>query len=120
MQFLTARQGDKIGKTSRIPIKYHQFYRDRESLPPKCTFDIMYSPEDIAPKRADSKVFNLCRIDCDWDKPIWEWKRVGDPSTGWRKHEDLALTMGLEGEPKWEIRVGSNKTEHSFEVDYIR
>ncbi|CAM1507993.1 Fc.00g048410.m01.CDS01 [Cosmosporella sp. VM-42] len=111
-------KGDKIDKTSRIPITYQQFCRDWQPLPLKCTFEIMYSPEDLAPKRANSKVFDLCRIDCDWDKPIQEWKEVGDPSMGWRKHDDLALTMGLEGEPKWEIRVGSNKEEHDFKVDY--
>ncbi|KAH7131510.1 hypothetical protein B0J13DRAFT_678599 [Dactylonectria estremocensis] len=108
-------KGDKIDKTSRIPITYHQFHR--APLPPKCTFDIMYSPDELAPKRVDSKVFSLCRIECGWGKPIWRWKAVGDPSMGWRKHEDLALTMGLKGETKWEIRVGSNKTEHGFDVE---
>ncbi|KAH7127552.1 hypothetical protein EDB81DRAFT_951146 [Dactylonectria macrodidyma] len=112
-------KGEKIDKTSRIPITYHRFHRVQDTLPPKCTFDIMYSPEEFAPKRADSKVFILCHIECDWDKPVWGWKAVGDPSMGWRKHEDLALTMGLEGEPKWELRVGSNKTEHGFKVEYM-
>lgn len=79
----------------------------------------MYSAEDVPPKRADAKVFRLCHIECEWDKPIEMWKVVGDPSQGWRKHEDLQLTMGLEGEPTWEIRVGSKRAEHKFEVQYM-
>lgn len=79
----------------------------------------MYSSEDVVPKRPGPKVMDLCRIECDWDKPIEEWKMVGNPYTGWRKHEDLELTMGLEGEPKWEIRVGSKRAEHNFEVQYM-
>ncbi|GJD00113.1 HSP70 family chaperone [Colletotrichum higginsianum] len=109
--------GDKVDKASRIPITYHGFYQ--APLPPKCTFDIMYSSEDVVPKRPGPKVMDLCRIECDWDKPIEEWKTVGNPYTGWRKHEDLELTMGLEGEPKWEIRVGSKRAEHNFEVQYM-
>ncbi|KAF5002780.1 hypothetical protein FDECE_10525 [Fusarium decemcellulare] len=110
------KKGDKIDKTSRVPVTYHQFYSDRKPLPPKCTFDIMYSAENLPPKRVNSKVSKLCRIECDWDKPISQWKVVGDRAMGWRKHEDLELTMGLEGEPKWEVRVGSKKMEHQFDI----
>ncbi|KAF5656550.1 heat shock 70 kDa 12B [Fusarium heterosporum] len=113
------KKGDKIDKKSRIPVTYWQFHRARDPLPPKCTFDILYSAEDIAPKRQDSEVLSLCHIECDWDKPLIEWKFVGDPSKGWKKHDDLALTMGLQGEPKWEIRVGSNKKTHDFNIEYI-
>ncbi|CEF88828.1 hypothetical protein FGSG_11105 [Fusarium graminearum PH-1] len=111
-------KGDSVGKQSRIPFSYHKFCRVG-SAPSTCTFDILYSAHDPAPKRVNSQVSTLCRIECDWDKPISEWKAVGDPSKGWRKHDDLELTMGLEGVPKWEIRVGSKKREHSFRIDYV-
>ncbi|KAJ0162374.1 Chaperone protein HscA -like protein [Colletotrichum tanaceti] len=111
------KKGDKVEKASRIPITYHGFYQ--APLPPKCTFVIMYSSEDVVPKRPGPSVTELCRIECDWDKPIEEWKAVGNPYTGWRKHEDLELTMGLEGEPRWEIRIGSKRAEHNFEVQYM-
>ncbi|KAM0543978.1 hypothetical protein ACHAPJ_012073 [Fusarium lateritium] len=110
-------KGDKIGKKSRIPVSYSQIHRAQD-LPPKCSFRIVYSAEEPAPKRSNSGVLSLCRIECDWDKPISEWKVVGDPSEGWRKHDDLELTMGLQGEPKWEIRVGSKKREHKLNVEY--
>ncbi|KAF4997983.1 hypothetical protein FGRMN_3503 [Fusarium graminum] len=113
------KKGDKIDKKSRIPVTYWQFHRARDPLPPKCTFDILYSAEDIAPKRQGSQVLSLCHIECDWDKPLIEWKFVGDPSKGWKKHDDLALTMGLQGEPKWEIRVGSNRKTHDFNIEYV-
>ncbi|KAM0391993.1 hypothetical protein ACHAQC_006802 [Fusarium culmorum] len=111
-------KGDSVGKQSRIPFSYHKFCRVG-SAPSTCTFDILFSAHDPAPKRVNSQVSTLCRIECDWDKPISEWKAVGDPSKGWRKHNDLELTMGLEGVPKWEIRVGSKKREHSFRIDYV-
>ncbi|KAG4282301.1 hypothetical protein FPRO06_08974 [Fusarium proliferatum] len=110
-------KGDKIDKKSRIPFFYHHYYRARD-MPEKCAFKIVYSAEDPAPKRSNSAVLSLCRIECDWDKPITEWQPVGDPSEGWRKHNDLELTMGLQGEPKWEVRVGSNKREHKFDIEY--
>ncbi|KAG4256670.1 hypothetical protein FPRO03_03680 [Fusarium proliferatum] len=111
------QKGDKIDKKSRIPFFYHHYYRARD-MPEKCAFKIVYSAEDPAPKRSNSAVLSLCRIECDWDKPITEWQPVGDPSEGWRKHNDLELTMGLQGEPKWEVRVGSNKREHKFDIEY--
>ncbi|CAG7566230.1 unnamed protein product [Fusarium equiseti] len=113
-------KGDKIKKGSRIPVSYHQFYRTKQPLPPKCTFNIMYSEEETAPKRLSSGVLDLCRIDCEWDKPISEWQPVGDPAKGWRKHNDLEVTMGLQGEPKWEVRVGSKKREHKFSIEYVK
>lgn len=117
MLVLKPSQGDKIDKKSRIPFFYHHYYRARD-MPEKCAFKIVYSAEDPAPKRSNSAVLSLCRIECDWDKPITEWQPVGDPSEGWRKHNDLELTMGLQGEPKWEVRVGSNKREHKFDIEY--
>ncbi|KAH6950202.1 hypothetical protein DER45DRAFT_580182 [Fusarium avenaceum] len=110
-------KGDKIGKQSRIPVSYSKIHRAQD-LPLKCSFSIVYSAEEPAPKRPNSGVLSLCRIECDWDKPINEWKAVGDPSKGWRKHDDLEVTMGLQGEPKWEIRVGSKRREHKFNVEY--
>ncbi|KAF4947607.1 hypothetical protein FGADI_10288 [Fusarium gaditjirri] len=110
-------KGQKIDKESRIPFFYFHHYRARD-MPKKCTFAIVYSAEDKAPKRSNSSVLGLCRIECDWDKPFTEWQPVGKPSEGWRKHNDLELTMGLQGEPKWEVRVGSNKREHKFDIEY--
>ena len=117
---LIVYQGDKIKKGSRIPVSYHQFYRTKQPLPLKCTFNIMYSEEETAPKRLSSGVLDLCRIECEWDKPISEWQPVGDPAKGWRKHNDLEVTMGLQGEPKWEVRVGSKKREHKFSIEYVK
>ncbi|TDZ33867.1 hypothetical protein C8035_v009232 [Colletotrichum spinosum] len=115
--YIDPEGGDKVDKISRIPVSYNKFYR--APLPPKCTFKIMHNTDDEAPKRPDSKVLELCTIDCDWDKPIEQWKAVGEPSAGWRKHEDLELAMGFQGEPKWELRVGSKRAEHKFQVQYL-
>ncbi|KAM0194695.1 hypothetical protein ACHAPI_006992 [Fusarium lateritium] len=111
-------KGDRIEKRSRIPITYWKFHRVGNPLPHKCIFDIRYSAEDVAPKRANSQVLSLCRIECEWDKPLKHWKFAGDPSRGWKKHDDLGLTMGLQGEPKWEVRVGSNRKTIDFEIEY--
>ncbi|KAF5543247.1 heat shock 70 kDa 12B [Fusarium phyllophilum] len=97
-------RGDKIDKKSRVPFFYHHYYRARD-MPQNCTFHIVYSSKDPAPNRSNSAVLSLCRIECDWDKPITEWQPVGDPSEGQRKHDDLELTMGLQGEPKWEVDI---------------
>ncbi|KAM0241506.1 hypothetical protein ACHAP5_007545 [Fusarium lateritium] len=113
-------KGDRIDKRSRIPITYWKFHRVGEPLPHKCTFDILYSAEDVAPKRENSHVLSLCRIECEWDKPLKHWKFAGDPSRGWKKHDDLGLTMGLQGEPKWEVRVGSNRKTIDFKIEYSR
>ncbi|RFN49025.1 heat shock 70 kda protein 12b [Fusarium flagelliforme] len=112
-------KGDKVDKETRIPISYYQHSRESQPLPPKCTFQILYCGDSIAPKRKTGTVLPLCRIECEWDKPITEWKRIGPPSSGWRKHDDLEVTMGLQGEPKWMVRVGSKKQEHRFNIEYI-
>ncbi|KAG8359625.1 hypothetical protein FVEN_g2784 [Fusarium venenatum] len=113
------RKGEKVDKESRIPVAYHEYRRAWEYLPPKCTFEIMYCGDNVAPKRKTSSVLPLCRIECAWDKPLEEWKTVGDPSEGWKKHDDLEVAMGLRGEPKWMIRVGSKRQEHRFDIEYI-
>ncbi|KAM0500933.1 hypothetical protein ACHAP8_004652 [Fusarium lateritium] len=113
------RKGEKVDKESRIPLPYHTYRRASEKLPPKCTFEIMYCGDNVAPKRKTSSVLPLCRIECAWDKPLEEWKTVGDPSKGWKKHDDLEVEMWLRGEPKWMIRVGSKRQEHRFDIEYI-
>ncbi|KAI8299691.1 Hsp70 family chaperone [Colletotrichum sp. SAR11_240] len=110
-------KGEKVDETSHTRVPYHKLMR--APLPPRCTFKIMYSSEDVAPKRPSPEVSELCIIECDWDKPFEKWKPVGNPSLGWRKHDDLELTMGLKGEPIWMIRVGSKSVEHDFEVKYM-
>ncbi|GKU08220.1 unnamed protein product [Fusarium langsethiae] len=112
-------KGDKVDKESHIPIAYHIFRRASVTLPPKCTFEILYCGDKVAPKRKTSNVHLLCRIECAWDKPLEEWETVGDSSEGWKKHDDLEVAMGLRGEPKWIVRVGSQKQEHLFDVEYI-
>ncbi|KAH6980884.1 hypothetical protein BKA56DRAFT_485877 [Ilyonectria sp. MPI-CAGE-AT-0026] len=111
------RKGDEVSKRSPLLIEYHKFAKDY--APAKCTFDIKYSSSDFPPKRLDSTVNDLCRIESDWDKPFREWSPAGDASRGWRRYDDLALAMGFEGEPKWKVRVGSNQTEHDVHVEYI-
>ncbi|QPC70663.1 hypothetical protein HYE68_001415 [Fusarium pseudograminearum] len=113
------RKGERVYKDSEIPVGYCEYYREWEHLPPKCTFDIMYCEDNVAPKRKTSSVFPLCRIACEWDKPLEEWESIGDPSQGWKMHKDLEVAMGLRGEPKWTVRVGSRKQEHRFDVEYI-
>ncbi|KAI1070938.1 hypothetical protein LB507_010920 [Fusarium sp. FIESC RH6] len=112
-------KGDKVDKETRIPISYYQHCRESQPLPPKCTLQTLYCEDSIAPKRKTGTLLPLCRIECEWDKPITEWKRIGPPSSGWRKHDDLEVTMGLQGEPKWMVRVGSKKQEHRFYIEYV-
>ncbi|RGP77158.1 heat shock 70 kda 12b [Fusarium longipes] len=112
-------KGDKVDKESHIPVAYHDYRRVWDILPPKRTFEIMYCEDDVAPKRKTPSVLPLCRIECDWDKPLSEWKTVGNPLEGWRKHDDLEVAMWLQGEPKWMVRVGSKSQEHRFNIEYI-
>ncbi|QPC59282.1 hypothetical protein HYE67_001513 [Fusarium culmorum] len=111
-------KGEKVDKESRYPVIYHEYHRVWDCLPPKYTFEIMYCEDNVAPKRKTPSVLPLCRIECEWDKPLEEWKTVGDPSEGWKKHDDLEVAMGLRGEPKWMIRVGSRRQEHRFDIEY--
>jgi hypothetical protein len=108
-----------MDKVQRIPITYHKFHREQEPLPRTCTFDIMFSHETVPPKREGKDVHKLCSIECEWDKPISMWKTVVGAPRGWKKHEDLQLTMGLDGHPRWELKVGSNRAEHEFKVEYM-
>jgi hypothetical protein len=62
---------------------------------------------------------DLCRVECDWDKPFREWTPVGKPAEGWRRYIDLALAMRFEGEPMWKVRVGSNQAEKDVQVEYM-
>ncbi|KAH6869247.1 hypothetical protein B0T10DRAFT_418756 [Thelonectria olida] len=114
---LTGFQGDEVRKRSPVLVSYHQFYKN--FAPDKCTFAIKYSSADFPPKRVDPTVLDLCHVECDWDKPFWEWTPVGDPSQGWRRYDDLVLAMGFEGEPKWKVRVGSKQAEQDVRVNYM-
>ncbi|KAM5343504.1 hypothetical protein ACJ41O_012041 [Fusarium nematophilum] len=111
------KKGDDVDKRDPVLFSYLQFHQ----RPPrgKCKFHIKYSSADLPPKREDSTVSHLCDIECDWDKPFSQWKRVGDPAEGWRKHDDMALAMRFEGEPKWKVRVGSNQEEYDVRVQYM-
>ncbi|KAH7146867.1 hypothetical protein B0J13DRAFT_595253 [Dactylonectria estremocensis] len=111
------RKGDEVSKRSPVLVSYHQFFKN--FAPDKCTFAIKYSSSDFPPKRVDPTVLDLCRVECDWDKPFWEWTQVGHPSEGWRRCDDLALAMRFEGEPKWKVRVGSKQAEHDVQVEYM-
>lgn len=111
------KKGDEASKKSPVLIDYHHFAKN--TAPGKCVFIIQYSKADVPPKRHDATVSELCRIECDWDKPFDDWKQVGNPGEGWRKYDDLALAMRFGGQPKWTIRVGSNEAEHDVEVEYM-
>ncbi|KAK2600086.1 hypothetical protein QQS21_005172 [Conoideocrella luteorostrata] len=112
-----AQGGEEVSKISPIPMSYWQDCQ--HFAPAKCTFKIKYSSSDIPPKRVDSTVFDLCRIECDWDKPFHEWTPIGEPTKGWRRNNDLAVTMRFEGEPKWTVRVGSKQAERDVQVQYL-
>jgi hypothetical protein len=94
---------------------YSQYSRSPSSK--KCVFVIRYSSANTPPKRVDQTVLELCRIECEWDKPFEEWQVVGDE--GWRRYDDLVLAMKFEGEPKWKVRAGSNQAEYDVKVEYI-
>ncbi|KAI5459404.1 hypothetical protein BGZ63DRAFT_276412 [Mariannaea sp. PMI_226] len=111
------RKGDELTKKSPIMVSYNQYHRN--FAPEKCTFFIKYSSSDFAPKRVDPSVLDLCSIECDWDRPFWEWTSVGNPSDGWKRYDDLALAMRFGGEPKWTVRVGSKQAEHDVTVEYM-
>ncbi|KAL2687806.1 hypothetical protein Neosp_005375 [[Neocosmospora] mangrovei] len=87
-------KGEEVLRHSPVELPYTKFAQGK--LPPKCNFSIRYSRASEPPaRREDTEI--LCQIECDWDKPIEQWKRVGNPSNGWRKYDDLALAMTFEG-----------------------
>jgi len=100
-----------------VTFKYRQYSKGPPSR--KCVFVIRYGTADTPPRRVDPTVFELCRIECEWDRPFEEWKAVGDPDEGWRRYDDLVLAMRFEGEPKWKVHVGSNQAEYDVKVDYM-
>ncbi|KAM5357311.1 hypothetical protein ACJZ2D_016397 [Fusarium nematophilum] len=111
-------KGSEVSR--RQPVHFYYTKDIRGRLPPKCNFDIIYSDADVPPKRPGPGVQNLCRIECDWDKPFEQWKRVGNPADGWRRHENLTLAMTFEGgQPKWHLKVGANQVRREVLVDYM-
>ena len=110
-------KGDEVSKKSPKLIGYQQFAK-AANVPEKCVFIIRYSQSDPPPKRQDASVAELCRIECEWDRPFSEWKVIGGSGSGWRKHDDLTLAMRFGGQPKWTIKVGANETEHDVKVEY--
>ncbi|KAK4159271.1 hypothetical protein QBC43DRAFT_131872 [Cladorrhinum sp. PSN259] len=134
-------KGDEVSKKSPVLIGYQQFAK-ANNAPGKCVFVIRYSSADVPPARLDTEVMELCRIECEWDRPFSEWKEVGSTNGqvgggvstgtghngngngnghnggGWRKYDDLTLAMRFGGQPKWTIRVGKNEVEHDVKVEY--
>ncbi|UPL00624.1 hypothetical protein LCI18_011558 [Fusarium solani-melongenae] len=110
-------RGEEVLRHSPVEVPYVKYVQDE--LPPKCIFSIRYSRESKPPKRREGTKI-LCQIECDWDKPIDRWKRVGNPSDGWRKHDDLTLGMTFEGgQPKWHLRVGTNTEVQNVQITYM-
>ncbi|KAJ3462465.1 hypothetical protein MRS44_007251 [Fusarium solani] len=110
-------KGEEVLRHSPVKVPYTKYVQDE--LPPKCIFSIRYSRESEPPRRREGTKI-LCQIECDWDKPIDEWKRVGNPSDGWRKYDDLALAMTFEGgQPKWHLRVGTNTEVQNVQIKYM-
>jgi hypothetical protein len=81
-------------------------------------FTISSSSADTPPKRQDSSVEEECTISCNFDKPFEDWEPVRNNSEGYKKYDDLVLTMHFEGEPRWEIRAGKNKEVLNFRIEY--
>ncbi|KAK0747241.1 hypothetical protein B0T21DRAFT_446196 [Apiosordaria backusii] len=111
------KKGDEVSKKEPVLLRYHQFAK-KQTAQSKCVFVIQYSQSDIPPKRKDESVSELCRIECEWDKPFEQWKAVGNPADGWRKYDEMSLAMRFGGQPKWTIQVGSNQAEHDVKVEY--
>ncbi|KAL6363963.1 hypothetical protein LRP88_03394 [Fusarium phalaenopsidis] len=110
-------KGEEVLRHSPVKVPYTKYVQDE--LPPKCIFSIRYSRESKPPTRREGTKI-LCQIECDWDKPIDQWKRVGNPSEGWRKYDDLALAMTFEGgQPKWHLRVGTNTEVQNVQIKYM-
>ncbi|KAK4227138.1 hypothetical protein QBC38DRAFT_478430 [Podospora fimiseda] len=120
-------QGDELSKKLPVLFKFVEF-ATASTLPQKCNFVIMYSQTNPPPKRKDSSVLELCRIECDWDKPFSEWKEISGTGnavgtgpwsgSGWRKHEGLTLAMRFGGQPKFTLKVGHNEAEKEVKVEY--
>ena len=103
--------------TKKTPVNFSYVqYEKKGTLPSKCVYQIKYNSENTPPKRNTEAVSNLCRIECEWDKPFEEWTPVG--TMGYRKHDDLNLAMRFEGEAIWKVRVGSKQQEHDVNVEY--
>ncbi|KAJ4142726.1 hypothetical protein NW754_010169 [Fusarium falciforme] len=110
-------KGEEVLRHSPVKVPYTKYVQDE--LPPKCIFSVRYSRESEPPRRREGTKI-LCQIECDWDKPIDQWKRVGNPSDGWRKYDDLALAMTFEGgQPKWHLRVGTNTEVQNVQIKYM-
>ncbi|CAP68182.1 uncharacterized protein PODANS_7_4940, partial [Podospora anserina S mat+] len=111
------KKGDEVSKKEPVLFGYHQ-YATKQTAQSKCVFVIEYSQSDIPPKRKDETVTELCRIECEWDKPFEQWKPVGNLADGWRKFDEMSLAMRFGGQPKWTIQVGSKQAEHDVKVEY--
>ncbi|KAI8673352.1 hypothetical protein NCS55_00654600 [Fusarium keratoplasticum] len=110
-------KGEEVLRHSPVEVPYDRYVQDER--PPKCIFSIRYSHESEPPKRREATKI-LCQMECDWDKPIEQWKRVGNPSDGWRKYDDLTLAMTFEGgQPKWHLRVGTNTEVQNLQIKYM-
>ncbi|KAJ4328335.1 hypothetical protein N0V84_001206 [Fusarium piperis] len=110
-------KGEEVLRHSPVKVPYTKYVQ--EELPPTCIFSIRYSRESEPPRRRQGTKI-LCQIECDWDKPIEQWKRVGNPSDGWRKYDDLTLAMTFEGgQPKWHLRVGTNTEVQNVQIKYM-
>ena len=99
-------------------FNYVDWYTE-DDVPERCSFSIRYSSSATPPKRIDSSVYKLCTIECDWDKPFREWRPIGNPYEGYRQHDDLALALTFDGEPKWKVRCGESQAEREVEVEYM-
>ncbi|KAK3988226.1 hypothetical protein QBC44DRAFT_329723 [Cladorrhinum sp. PSN332] len=125
-------QGDEVGKKEPVLFEFIRF-ATAKTLGKKCQFTILYSQSESEgvvvppPIRRDKSVLELCKIECDWDKPFDEWEAVAGngtegtgsySGTGWRKHTGLKLAMRFGGQPKFTLQVGNNETEKDVKVEY--
>lgn len=112
------RRGDEVSKGSPVMFNYQEYANDEAPLT-KCSFVIQTSPSSVPPKRFDSTVKDLCRVECDFDRPFSEWTPVGKRGQGWRRYDGAALGMEFNGELKWKARAGRNEGERDVQIEYL-
>lgn len=118
MCHLKIPQGEELSGKSPVAIPYVKHLR--APIPKKCRSTVYYSSADSPPKRPDDTVHKLCKVECDFDTGFDQWTPVGDPDEGYRRCDDVQLTMTFTGEPKWEFRVGSQEaTTTSAIIEYM-
>ncbi|KAJ2894886.1 hypothetical protein MKZ38_007109 [Zalerion maritima] len=78
---------------------------------------IYTSRADVPPVRQDNSVERSYTLSCDIDVPLDQLPQCRmDP-----KYRKAAMDVGMifEGEPKWTVKIGKNKTERKADVEFL-